>query len=487
MFSDNFKQAFIFLCLIFPLYCYSQSPTAFQYEVAEWMESAELEHSNIGICFKDALTDEILAETSPQHSLAPGSILKLATTATALEKLGPNFRFETQLAYSGQIRNDSLVGDLIIIGGGDPALGSKYFKEFYQSPHFLDKWLQKLVELNITHVTGNIISDVSIYEKQTIPNTWIWEDLGNYYGAGVFAISVYDNLYKIHLFSPAIEDQPTSILKIEPEIPDIQFENNVLSSNINRDEAYVFGSPLDTKRILRGTIPKGKSDFKIKASIPNPPYLLAYQLQNKLNESGITVGGFIDILYAKPQVTSYQVIDKISSPPLIDIIRVTNHESVNLFAEHLLKHMSFLETGVGSTKEGVKIVEQFWENKGLDMKGFFMADGSGLSHFNAVTAKQLVDILYYMKNESQYGELFFSSIPDVPNGTLYVFDHKNFPKGTLLAKSGSMTRVRCYAGSIITISGKQLLFTVMLNNFACSQAIAIDLIEELLVKARLSN
>jgi D-alanyl-D-alanine carboxypeptidase/D-alanyl-D-alanine-endopeptidase (penicillin-binding protein 4) len=115
------------------------------------------------------------------------------------------------------------------------------------------------------------------------------------------------------------------------------------------------------------------------------------------------------------------------------------------------------------------------------MKGFFMADGSGLSHFNAITAKQMVDVLNHMKTESFEGEAFFNSIPYVPNGTLYFFDPMSFPGQSLRAKSGSMSRVRCYAGELTTKNNQTFLFAIMMNNFSCSQRDAIKLAEDLLV------
>ena len=116
------------------------------------------------------------------------------------------------------------------------------------------------------------------------------------------------------------------------------------------------------------------------------------------------------------------------------------------------------------------------------MDGCFLADGSGLSHFNAITARQMVDILYYMKNNSLQSSLFFNSLPYVPNGTLYFFNPLNFPGKSLRAKSGSMTRVRCYAGEITTQNNQHVLFAIFLNNFSCSQTEAIKLVEELLVR-----
>ena len=459
----------------------AQEYTQEQFELDRWVGQELLEHASVGVFMQDAQTGRVLASSESQMSLVPASTLKLLTTGAALELLGADFRFETKLAYTGEIRNDSLLGDLIVIGGGDPALGSEYFEDHYLKKHFLNSWVDSLKQRNIHFIGGNIIVDASVYEQQLIPNTWVWEDIGNYFGAGACGLSVYDNLYEIHLSSPDTAGLQTQIVSTIPKIPEITFDNQVLSSDINRDRAYVFGSPLENVRVLRGTVPKGKSDFVIKASVPNPPFLLGWQLKRKIEEEGIVIEGSIDVNFQQGKTGETTILAKTISPPLIDIISVTNHESVNLFAEHLLKHIAYLKCGQGSTEVGVKVVTDFWKSKGIETTGLFMADGSGLSRFNAITAKQMVKVLDYMKNESEDGPEFINSLPTVPNGTLYYFHAEYFPDNSLHAKSGSMTRVRCFAGQLKTKSGREILFSVFLNNFSCSQSEAIRAIENLLV------
>lgn len=453
--------------------------TSVQQKITNWQTTQGLANASICIEVADSQTGESLIKSEPQQSLVPASILKLVTTATALEVFGPDYRFQTTLSYSGIIRNDTLFGDLQIIGGGDPTLGSIYFSE---NNNFQEEWMNAIRSKNFSMITGNMILDATIYEQQMIPNTWVWEDIGNYYGAGASGISINDNLYEIHLSSVNEAGKPTKIERINPEIPGLELQNEVLSSDLNSDQAFVFGSPMENRRVIRGTIPKNKSDFVVKASVPDPAALLASEFRKKLAANGISVSG--ETKYEKIKDDSSSQLSVIQSPPLRDIIRVTNHESVNLFAEHLLKHLAFKNSGLGTTKDGCKFVVDYWKAKGLDMTGFFMNDGSGLSRFNAITASQMVNILNYMKTKSAYSTDFFQSLATVGNGTLTVFRNENFPNQCLHAKSGSMTRVRCYAGYLNTISGKELTFTIMLNNFSCSQSEATKKIEELLIELR---
>jgi D-alanyl-D-alanine carboxypeptidase/D-alanyl-D-alanine-endopeptidase (penicillin-binding protein 4) len=440
----------------------------------------ELKHASVGVCVMESGSGAIILETTPQLSLVPASVLKIITSATALEILGPHYRFETRIDYSGEIdaETGTLNGNLIIVGGGDPALGSMYFKDHYLKNHFLDQWVKAIREKGIKKINGTVIADASLYEQQMIPDTWVWEDLGNYYGAGACALSVYDNMYEITLQSGPAGSE-CKLTGIFPEVPGLEIENKVRASTVNRDLAYVFGSPFDNKRVIKGTIPENRKDFVIKASIPDPPFLLANQLNQKLAANNIPTGETVRASYQSCKTG--KIICCTVSPPLKDIIRFLNHDSVNLFAEHLCKHLAYVETGKGTTAGGLEVIRKFWAQKGTDTGGMYLADGSGLSRFNAVTARQVTEILYFMKN-SAHADIFRQSLPTVgsSNGTLYVFDKEKFPNGALRAKSGSMTRVRGYAGFLKTKSGKELIFTIMLNNFSCSQPEAIQKVEEFL-------
>jgi serine-type D-Ala-D-Ala carboxypeptidase/endopeptidase (penicillin-binding protein 4) len=450
-------------------------------KISGWQATAGLSNAGICVAVSDSKTGEFLIKSAPQLSLLPASIMKVVTTATALEVFGPDFRFKTTLSYSGIIRNDTLFGDLQLIGGGDPTLGSLYFPEYN---HFLDDWIKAIESKNIRAITGKLILDASIYESQTIPNSWVWEDIGNYYGAGASGISVFDNLYEIHLNSPDTADKPTQIIQINPKVPNLDLHNEVLSSDSNSDQAYVFGSPEENKRVIRGTIPKGKSDFVVQASVPDPAALLASEFRKKLAANSISLSGKNTFEKIKIPQDQQMILSVFQSPALIDIIRVTNHESINLFAEHLLKHMAWQKYGLGTTKDGCNFVVQFWKDKGLDLTGFFMNDGSGLSRFNALSASQMVAILNHMKTKSAWSAEFTESLATAGKGTLTVFTAEKFPDNCLHAKSGSMTRVRCYAGYLISNSGRELSFTFMLNNFSCSQSEAIKKIGEVLVELR---
>ncbi len=470
----------VFAFLFFSTILFGQS--AFELQLQRFTEHPEYRNALIGIHVADLETGNTVFEINSGKLFIPASVLKIVTTASALEILGPEYRFKTIVGYSGKIVNGTLHGNLIVVGGGDPALGSEYFKDHYFAPHFLESWAQQIRAAGIKRIQGNLILDGSLYDSEKIPTTWIWEDMGNYYGAGTSALTVYDNQFRITFRSPKVAGMPTEIISVYPKMDGLSFQNEVLSSDINSDQAYVFGSPIDGKRVIHGTIPKNRRAFTIKASNPFPENLLADDFLKHLANEGVFLNG--QIVFNREENSGFNQIYLTESPTLAEIVKVLNYESVNLFAEHLIKQIAAEKTGVGNRETGLKIIADFWEKEGLDIRQLFMEDGSGLSHFNAVSPAFLTSVLQKMANASKNSFSFTESLPTAGQGTLNHFSAQNFPEKSLVAKSGSMTRVRCYAGFIHSKSGKNLTFCIMANHFSGSHQKLISEMENLLLAIR---
>ncbi len=435
----------------------------------------------IGIHVVDVKSGKTIYGINEHQRFVPASVMKLITSATALEILGPVYRFRTSIGYTGSLKNGVLKGNLVVKGGGDPSLGSEFFTCNDYATSFMEAWLMRIKSAGINLVDGNLVLDASIYDDELIPGTWIWKDIGNYYGAGASAFTLNDNIYRITFKSQAKAGKPTEIVAIQPPIEELDVENKVLSSDINRDLAFIYGSPLDKSRQVRGTIPKNKKAFTIKGSILQPEFHFANTLIEYLAQNGVFVTGSI-IFDSASDAKVVQLYEQ-ESPTLAEIVEVLNHESVNLFAEHLLKQLSVVESGQGTYGESLEIVSRFWNDK--IPEPFFMEDGSGLSHFNAVSPAVFTTILAYMNNQSRYTHAFKNSLPVAGEGTLSSFNRVLFPGNSLRAKSGSMTRVRCYAGYLTTKQNKELAFCFMFNHFDGGSSALVQKIEQLL--AALSN
>jgi D-alanyl-D-alanine carboxypeptidase/D-alanyl-D-alanine-endopeptidase (penicillin-binding protein 4) len=351
-----------------------------------------------------------------------------------------------------------LNGDLVVISGGDPTLGSSYFS----GKDFLHEWSEKIREAGIEKITGNIVLDGSNYEAEELPPTWIWGDIGNYFGAYFDAFTNHDNLFTI-TFKSGNTGEQTEIISTTPAIEGLKIENQVVASEDNIDNAFVYGSPFDKNRIIRGTIPKERERFSIKASMPVPAELFGLMFIKAIQDEGIVFGGNSSVSSVKTE--NFTEIHTHYSPSLEAIIQQLNYESVNLFAEHLLVQLGFEKKEKGSREAGIAAIYSFWKKMNFETQNLVMEDGSGLSHFNVVTPSFLNEVLKYMYH-SKNSESFIKSLPSAGEGTLSSFSNTTFPENTLRAKSGSMTRVRCYSGYITCDSGRILIFSIMVNHFA---------------------
>lgn len=468
--NARFFPIFLLTCLSVQVWAQSSFETAVQ----QLLQKPEYKNASVGMHVVDLSSGEKLYALNPEKLLIPASTMKLITSASAFEILGANYCFETKVAYQGKIDEKGILnGDLVVIGGADPALGSEYFQNHYID--FLKNWTRKIKASGIKTVKGNLILDASVFGSERVPDTWIWSDIGNYYGAGPNAFTVYDNMFRITFRSPKKVDKLTTVIATTPHIEGMEIINEVRSADNSADNAYVFGGAFDKTRIIRGTIPRNRKAFTIKAAIHQPEEIFAHEFITALAKEGVFVSG--DTRFEKVNKKAIKTLFVQQSPTVAEIAEVLNHESVNLFAEHLLKQFAAVKTGTGDRAAAIDIVKEYWESKGISSEFLYMEDGSGLSHFNAVSPTYLTQLLSYMATN----RAFVNSLPNAGEGSLKRFNSASFPDTTLQAKSGSMTRVRCYSGYLKTDSGKTLVFSFMFNHNAGSNTALIKEIEQLFV------
>ncbi|MDG1475809.1 MAG: D-alanyl-D-alanine carboxypeptidase/D-alanyl-D-alanine-endopeptidase [Vicingaceae bacterium] len=465
---------------------FSQTTKEVKLALKSLVADEDLKNASISFYALDVDSNKMIGGISSSRSLVPASTMKLVTTATALEILGPNKRFPTRIKYTGKIDSNCVLnGNIYIDGGGDPCLGSDRFKRQYGN--FINKWATAILNLGIDSINGRVIADATIFDEQMIPATWIWADLGNYYGAGPSGLSIYENKCKVE-FSSLGKGDSTEITCVYPYIPNLKFENGVKGMITHKDLSYIFGAPYQESRIVKGGIPTNKENFMVKGSVPDPAYLTAFELDMELRGLGIKL--------ANPSTTIRRlkndevVISKEKkrtilttwSPKLIDIITLTNMHSINLYAEHLMNQIGLNRYGSGDVGSGTQATTLFWKQKELDVDGFYVNDGSGLSRFNGVTAKQLVGILKYM-NESKYKDLFFKSLPvSGKSGTMRNFAKGTVAHGKISAKSGTMTRVKSYAGYVTAKNKHRIAFAIIANNYNCTSFEMKKKMEKIIIK-----
>ncbi|PVX52567.1 D-alanyl-D-alanine carboxypeptidase/D-alanyl-D-alanine-endopeptidase (penicillin-binding protein 4) [Balneicella halophila] len=463
------SKLLIFLLLNAVVATFGQGAQTIHRSINEFVTDEDLKHASLGIHVISSNGEELGAYNA-EKSLATASILKLLSTATVLEQKGADFRYETPVSYTGKLQNGLLNGSIVITGVGDPTFNSKYFKD----KNAVNEIVYLLKSKGIKLISGDIFIDESAFDAR-VPSTWTWEDLGNYYGATVHPINYNDNLYKL-TFTTAKAGSLAKITSVKPDLG-LAIRSEVLASKIKADKAYIFGAPFSKERIVRGTLPEYRKIFTVKGSLPNPALAFGQALKKTLISSGIPVKGMVKIT---PCTETKIELGVISSPALRDIIKQTNHKSINLYAEALL----YLVEGSKSTarEDLLKSLKNYWEGKGLGVDGLYLHDGSGLSHFNAANPSFFTALLRYMSESSQTGA-FKKSLPlSGLNGTLKYLGKNTDLVGKAHAKSGSMQQVCCYAGYLKTQSGEEVAFAVMVNNYRGSTSKLRNKIAQLLMK-----
>ncbi len=443
----------------------------------EIVKDKDFKPAGFGFYAIDSKTGRIIAQYHPDKALRPASNQKLLSTATALELYGPDYQFETKLEYTGVIDTSThiLHGNIIIKGGGDPTLGSKYFDET-KGHQFLKQWTQAVKRLGIDSVAGAVIADARIFSWDIVPVSWSWTNTGTYYGAGACGLSIFDNYYTIYYQTDSVIGDTAKITKMIPEVPYLTFDNQVTGDTVSDDESDILGGMYCNMRYLRGKIPLNKTNYKEKGSLPDPAYFAAYEVEKILKQNGIRFKDkptTIRLLKMDgKQVDGVPVVITTTySPSLSEIITQTNVHSINLFAEHLLDLSGMKLIGKAQTEPDAKAVMNFWKEKGMDIQGMALTDGSGLSQYNAVTARQMVFLLNYMKHNSPCFDVYYNSLPvadSAHSGTMDEIFTGTPAEGNLRAKSGTIDRVKAYTGFVTSRSGRKIIFSMIVNNFSGS-------------------
>lgn len=415
---------------------------------------SQMKHALLGFYVVEDKTGKVVVNEHGEIGLAPASCQKLFTSAAALELLGTDYIYKTLLGISGNIEKGVLNGDLVITGSGDPSLGSWRWTGTGDSA-VMKEFLKALQENGIGSVKGNLIADDRKFETQTIPGGWIWDDMGNYYGAGASGLNWRENQFDLYLNAGEREGDSVKILRTNP-----QTALNIIINELKTgpkgsgDNGYIYSAPYSINAALRGTIPPGENPFVISGSFPNPSWTAITELERYFNRNGIALSGEtraamnmnVDHKHWPEQI---QTIATHLSPPLDSINYWFLKKSINMYGEALIKTMAFEKTGLGSTDKGIDLVRDFWQSRGIDREAIHLMDGSGLSPQNRVTAHALVQVLLYARSRPWF-RTFYDALPVINN---------------LHMKSGSIGGARSYAGYMQSGAGRTYTFAIIVNNF----------------------
>jgi D-alanyl-D-alanine carboxypeptidase/D-alanyl-D-alanine-endopeptidase (penicillin-binding protein 4) len=442
--------------------------------VEELAASSDFKNSMVAISVYDTKSAEKLYGFNDQYVVSIASTTKIFSTAAALSILGDK-RLETRIYFDGEIKDSILNGNIWIRGGGDPTLGSKYitYKNGDSTSTFLYTWCDAIRAKGIKKINGKIIGDASEFGYKGCPDGWSWSDIGNAYGAYPSGLCIFDNVVNFN-FQTGESGQAATLINMIPYVPNLKFYNYITSSSSHGDNSYIYGAPFQNERIGTGTLQKS-TRITTRGSLPNPEFQVAYELMKKLNEVGIAVSDSVicarDLQINKGlSETRYETLSLLytyKGGSISEIIQLTNKHSINMFADQLVCLIGYYKNGDGSHDNGVSYLNSFWK-KTVGLSGSFLTDGSGLSRSNAISTEYLCAVLNHMSKSRNY-TTFYNSLPiSGVSGTLSDFCKGQAAQGKVHAKSGTMNRIKSYAGYVTTNTGKQLTFAVVLNNYNCS-------------------
>jgi D-alanyl-D-alanine carboxypeptidase/D-alanyl-D-alanine-endopeptidase (penicillin-binding protein 4) len=424
------------------------------------MADPAMRYAQLGVHVEEAGSGQVLFSHNGRVGLVPASSQKVVTAATALELLGKDHRFETIFAHAGSVKNGVVDGPLLVIGGGDPTLGSDRFQSgreqvvAAQLSNALDK-------AGIRQFMGGIEGRTGIMERETIPSGWIWEDVGNYYGAGHAALNWHENRFTLWLRPGKNPGEPVMVDRTDPSMEGIRFHNELVSGpSGSGDNAYLFIRPGTSDMAIRGSVPCCVGQFRISGAVMDPVAFTLRRLQLITRSTGPVRTS------TEKEMQGLTVIHTLRSPGLDSIVREFLRESVNLFGEALVHAISASAASTSSYDDGMSRLRRLWRERGIDPEALRMSDGSGLSPGNRVTAESLVKVLQVSRTRPWF-PVFEQALP-LHDG--------------IRMKSGSMTGVRAYAGYVRGDDGNMRVFSVIANNYSGSGAVMAQKLRALIAQ-----
>ena len=416
--------------------------------------------ARLGIAIQSLDATQPLYARDAQHYFLPASAAKVMTTATALTRLGPQFRIQTDIYGAGQ---GATLEHLRIVGRGDPSLSDQHLQQV----------AVQLQKQGVRHI-DRLLGDDTYFQGPDVVPTWQWEDIQAGYGAPVNSLILNQNAYELKLW-PRSQGQPLRVEWLSPKpIGPWQQINRTRTVSAEAPEYVEIvrrrrGSTLEIEII--GQLRVGAAPDRSAVAVVNPGWFLLQRFRAILAAHQIKVGQISRLTSETERNAALKTAQqpekrwtRIQSSPLADLIATTNQDSNNLYAEALLKTLGATaqkQTQQTTHQHGLTVLKQTLTQLGVDSTTYELADGSGLSRHNLVSPTALIQTLQAMLR-SPHASVFQASLPKETVG-------KN-PGSTLLSKSGGMRGVSTLVGYLTQAPSSPMVFSLMFNQYNQSGA-----------------
>jgi D-alanyl-D-alanine carboxypeptidase/D-alanyl-D-alanine-endopeptidase (penicillin-binding protein 4) len=429
--------------------------------------------SSAGVHVVDLSTGKTVFARNENRLFLPASNLKIATSALALERLGPDYRFITRLVQEPS-------GDLVLIGSGDPSLSGRMYP--YVKPNGNDKrpngrallaieeLADQAVAAGLRRVDGDVIGDDRVYPWSPYPASWTQEDALNEDGAPVSALSVNDNVVTLTVLHGAQPGDP-AVVQLNPALEYFAIDNRTATvAGTQPGQVRIARLPGTRQLQLWGSVPANGA-MSVTIAVDDPALFAACALYDALLRRGVTVRGQPAARHRSVSEDQAPVAGRIlasrTSPPLAELLQVVDKVSQNLHAELILRETGRVTRQTGTVEAGLDALAAFLMETGAARDEFALQDGSGLSRNAQVTPRLLTRVLARMYRSPQR-EAWMDLLPvGGEDGTLqFRMTCCRASANHIHAKTGTLARAVALSGYADRGERGVLAFSILVNNFS---------------------
>ena len=445
------------------------------------IEESEFADARWGVFIVSLRDGRVLYARNADQAMAPASNLKLYTTAVALDLLGADYRWRTSVyAESEPDKNGTIAGDLALYGRGAPDFSSSMEKDEPRAS--LDQLADQLYSRGVRRVRGDVVGDESYFRGDPLGDGWLWNDVQWYFGAEVSALSINDNALNVSV-TPATKADETAAIKLKPETAYVHVENDTTTALRGQPATIGITRGLSDNNLrVWGDFPVGGRELRARLSVHQPALWAATLFLDALKRRGITVEGKPRMVDARENEKEARVdperaveLAAVTSKTLGQIARLTNKESINLYAELILRTLG-KERGMsapvsdqkkmrtrGDDEAGSAVIRQWLEGHGVATDALALHDGSGLSRLNLVTPEATARLLVAM-TKTPSAEVFRDSLPVAGRDGTLKFRLRSAASGRIAAKTGTLTYINSLSGYATTGDDELLAFSIICND-----------------------
>ncbi|HEX8246088.1 MAG TPA: D-alanyl-D-alanine carboxypeptidase/D-alanyl-D-alanine-endopeptidase [Longimicrobium sp.] len=439
--------------------------------------------ANWGVVVRSLETGETLYDRNGGKMFVPASNMKLVTGSTALETLGPGFRYRTTVAAGGRVANGELRGDLVVIGSGDPTIAADFHNGDARA--VFRAWADSLRAHGVRRITGRIVGNDDVFDDVPWGSGWAWDDMNDDYSAEIGGLEFNLGVVGVTVsgggaagsFANVRLDPPTAY------VPTTLSARTVAAGAAERVELR--RQENGPGIAITGEIPADTTVVRTSFTVRNNTAYFVTVLRETLVASGISVAGQAadqDELSPGDRPVVRDTLFVQSSPPLSEILRGFLKPSQNQIGELLLKTEGRVLRGDGTARAGIAVVDSVTRAWGLPSRRLAQADGSGLSRYNLVAPWFLIGLLEHMRRSPNF-QVFYDALPIAGvDGTLRN-RMKNTPlQGNVHAKTGTVSNVRSLSGYMTTAAGEPMVFSIIVNHHTVTSRDADRLAEAALLR-----